>query len=175
MDWAKHRRRKAAAKLHLQLNLQSFLPSFAIIEEASHHDDTRAPALCEGLQAGEIAVFDKAYVHFANLFNLTERGIFWVTRAKDNMSYHVCCKRLRKPEGNILRDDEITLCTSSSREQYPQRLRRVSAWVEINGEWVVMDFITNNFDWAIECLRSVSLPLGHRSVLQANQTDPQSL
>ena len=64
------------------------------------------------------------------------------------MSYHVCCKRLRKPEGNILRDDEITLCTSSSREQYPQRLRRVSAWVEINGEWVVMDFITNNFDWA---------------------------
>ena len=147
MDWAKHRRRKAAAKLHLRL-LQSFLPSFAIIEEASHHDDTRAPALCEGLQAGEIAVFDKAYVHFANLFNLTERGIFWVTRAKDNMSYHVCCKRLRKPEGNILRDDEITLCTSSSREQYPQRLRRVSAWVEINGEWVVMDFITNNFDWA---------------------------
>ena len=104
--------------------------------------------MCEGLQAGEIAVFDKAYVHFANLFNLTERGIFWVTRAKDNMSYHVCCKRLRKPEGNILRDDEITLCTSSSREQYPQRLRRVSAWVEINGEWVVMDFITNNFDWA---------------------------
>ena len=87
MDWAKHRRRKAAAKLHLRLNLQSFLSSFAIIEEASHHDDTRAPALCEGLQAGEIAVFDKAYVHFANLFNLTERGIFWVTRAKDNMSY----------------------------------------------------------------------------------------
>lgn len=148
MDWAKHRRRKAAAKLHLRLNLQSFLSSFAIMEEASHHDDTRAPALCEGLQAGEIAVFDKAYVHFANLFNLTERGIFWVTRAKDNMSYHVCCKRLRKPEGNILRDDEITLRTSSSREQYPQRLRRVSAWVEINGEWVVMDFITNNFDWA---------------------------
>ena len=52
MDWAKHRRRKAAAKLHLRLNLQSFLPSFAIIEEASHLDDTRAPALCEGLQAG---------------------------------------------------------------------------------------------------------------------------
>jgi hypothetical protein len=31
---------KAAAKLHLRLNLQSFLPGFAIIEEASHHDET---------------------------------------------------------------------------------------------------------------------------------------
>ena len=32
MDWAKHRRRKAAAKCHLRLNLQSFLPRFAIVE-----------------------------------------------------------------------------------------------------------------------------------------------
>jgi len=29
MDWAKHRRRKAAAKCHLRLDLQSFLPRFA--------------------------------------------------------------------------------------------------------------------------------------------------
>ncbi|NRA27845.1 MAG: DUF4372 domain-containing protein, partial [Opitutales bacterium] len=36
MDWAKHRRRKAAAKLHLCRNLQTFLPSFAVIEEGSH-------------------------------------------------------------------------------------------------------------------------------------------
>ena len=28
MDWAKHRRRKAAAKMHLRLDLHSFLPSF---------------------------------------------------------------------------------------------------------------------------------------------------
>jgi len=60
MDWAKHRRRKAAAKLHLRLNLQTFLPSFAIIEEGSHHDSSRMIALCAGLQAGEIAIFDKA-------------------------------------------------------------------------------------------------------------------
>jgi len=55
MDWAKHRRRKAAAKCHLRLDLQSFLPACAIIEEASHHDDTRAQQLCAGLKDGEIA------------------------------------------------------------------------------------------------------------------------
>jgi len=148
MDWAKHRRRKAAAKMHLRLNLQSFLPAFAIIEEASHHDDTRTLALCAGLEAGEIAVLDKAYVHFANLFHLTQREISWVTRAKDNLRYHVCRKRLCKPAGNIIRDDEITLVTAKSRAEYPQRLRRIEAWVEINGEWVIMVFLTNNFDWA---------------------------
>ena len=146
MDWAKHRRRKAAAKLHLRLNLQTFLPSFAVIEEGSHHDSSRMMALCAGLQAGEIAVFDKAYVHFKHLFSLTEMGVFWVTRAKDNMCYHVCKKR--KVSGNIVRDDEITLKTKSSKEHYPQRMRRVVARVEVNGKFVEMVFITNNMDWA---------------------------
>lgn len=148
MDWAKHRRRKAAAKMHLRLNLQSFLPAIAIIEEASHHDDSHTLSLCEGLQEGEIAVFDKAYVNFAKLFQLTQRGVFWVSRPKNNLSYRVCRKHLRKPEGNIIRDDEVILMTPKSRRDYPLRLRRIEAWVEIKGEWKVMFFITNNFEWA---------------------------
>ena len=45
MSWAKRLRRQAAAKCHLRLNLQSFLPSLAIIETARchrQHDNTRA-------------------------------------------------------------------------------------------------------------------------------------
>ena len=30
MDWARHRRRKAAAKCHMRLNMQTFLPRFAL-------------------------------------------------------------------------------------------------------------------------------------------------
>ena len=56
-------------------------------------------------------------------------GVFWVTRAKDNMCYHVCKKR--KVIGNIVRDDEITLKAKSSKEHYPQRMRRVVARVEV--------------------------------------------
>jgi len=148
MSWAKHRRRKAAAKLHLRLNLQTFLPGFAIIEEACHHDQTRAPALCAHLQAGEIALFDKAYVHFAHLFALAQRGVFWVTRAKDNMSCRVCRKLLRKPKGRILRDDLIVLKTPKSRKQYPGQLRRVEMLVDVDGKEVVMVFLTNNTEWA---------------------------
>lgn len=148
MNWAKHRRRKAAAKLHLRLNLQSFLPGFIIIEEAGHHDDTRAPALCAHLQDGEIALFDKAYINFTHLSELSARGVFWVTRAKDNMAYIVRKKLIRKPEGKILRDDMILLKNPKSRSQYPELLRRVEMVVTIDGKEVVMVFITNNTEWA---------------------------
>jgi hypothetical protein len=69
-------------------------------------------ALCTRLAAGEIAVFGKACLHFKHLFSLTERDVFWVTRTKNNMRYHVCKKR--KVSGNILCDDEITLKANSS-------------------------------------------------------------
>ena len=148
MDWAKHRRRKAAAKLHMRLNLQTFLPGFVIVEEASHHDDTRAVELCSGLEEGEIALFDKAYVNFKHLFHLNKRGVFWVLRAKDNMSYRVHRKLLKKPKDNILRDDIIFLKTKKSRKEYPMPFRRVEALIEVNGKTVKMVFITNNFVWA---------------------------
>jgi hypothetical protein len=61
MDWARHRRRKAAAKCHLRLDLPSFLPRFALIDTARDADATRAREVCAGIQAGEIVIFDRAY------------------------------------------------------------------------------------------------------------------
>jgi hypothetical protein len=148
MDWAKHRRRKAAAKLHLRLNLQSFLPGYAVVEEASHHDDTRAEELCAGLKEGEVVVFDKAYVNFRNLFELTNRGINWVTRAKDNFSYRVTKKLIHAPTGKILKDEMVILKVKKSRQQYHRSLRRVEMKVVLDGKEVTMVFLTNNSTWA---------------------------
>jgi hypothetical protein len=53
MNWAKHRRRKAAAKMHLRLGLNSFLPTFAIVDTAGEHDNKRAREVCAGLDEGE--------------------------------------------------------------------------------------------------------------------------
>ena len=110
------------------------------------------PDLAAGLKEGEIAVFDKAYVFFSCLFDLTSRGVFWVTRAKDNMAYHVCKKRQKARQGNILKDEEVTLKTKKSKGQYPRRLRRVEAEVEVQGKKVVMVFLTNNFDWSAQSI-----------------------
>lgn len=70
IDWASHRRRKAAAKMHLGLNLQSFLPRFAIVDTARQSDSKRARELCARMGGGEIVLFDKAYVDFKHLFEL---------------------------------------------------------------------------------------------------------
>lgn len=148
MDWAKHRRRKAAAKCHLRLNLQSFLPQCAIIDTAKHHDSTKAQALCDELQSGEIAVFDKAYTRFKHLFELTERGVWWVGRAKDNMNYRVLRTLQTTAHKRILRDELIEMDLDKSREAYPIALRRVTALVEINGVDVEMVFMTNNLEWS---------------------------
>src|SRR3989442_2500985 len=105
MDWAKHRRRKAAAKCHLRLDLQSFLPRVAILGSARDADNGRARELCAGLRAGEIAVFDKAYTDYGHFWDLTQRGVWWVTRVKENLSFRVVKCLQQGASGKILRDD----------------------------------------------------------------------
>lgn len=152
LDWAKPRRRKAAAKCHLRLDLQSFLPAFAIIDTAKHHDNQRAREVCAGLKAGEIVVFDKACVDFGHLFDLHQRGIFWVTRAKDNLQCRVVQRRPRRRQGHIVRDDLVRLKGTRSKAQYPGLLRRVVARVELDGQWVEMTFLTNNLEWSAQSI-----------------------
>lgn len=148
MDWAKHRRRKAAAKCHLRLNLQSFLPNCAIIDTAKFHDSRKARSLCAGLQAGEIVVFDKAYLDFEHLNELTERGVWWVSRAKDNLQYRVLRRLHTTDNPRVLRDEIIELTTFYTHQAYPQHLRRIVALVEVDGRDVELVFLTNHETWS---------------------------
>ena len=147
LDWAKHRRRKAAAKLHLRLDLGSFLPKFALVKSAGSNDAKEARAVCAGIGAGEIAIFDKAYVDFVHLFELMLRGVFWITRAKDNMQCKVVGQH-SAPSGNIIRDVIIRLTGANTSKWYPEVLRLVEAMVEVDGKLKKMTFITNNLDWS---------------------------
>lgn len=148
MDWAKHRCRKAAAKVHLRLDLQSFLPRFAIVDTAREHDNKRAREVCAGLSEGEIVVFDKAYLDFAHLWDLAQRGISWISRAKDNMACRVKKRLPRSGDPRILKDELIVLKGHKARQNHPGPMRRVTARVEIDGKERVMVFLTNNLDWA---------------------------
>jgi hypothetical protein len=152
LDWAKHRRRKAAAKCHLRLNLQSFLPRFAIVDTARHSDAKKAWELCAGLLAGEIVIFDKAYLDLRHLFDLFKRGVSWVTRAKEGMNFRVVRRYQCGRVGNILRDDVVQMKSSASRRVYPAWLRRVIAWVEVDGQWRKMTFLSDNLEWSAQTL-----------------------
>ena len=146
MDWAKHRRRKAAAKTHMRLNLQSLLPGFVIVDTAAEHDNKRARELCADLKSGEISLFDKGYVDFEHLRDLDERGVHWVTRAKDNMAFDVVDKMPRSKDDKILRDQIIQL--RDPNQAAPELMRRIVAMVEVDGQEREMTFLTNNLDWS---------------------------
>jgi hypothetical protein len=152
LDWAKHRRRKAAAKCHLRLDLQTFLPRCAIVDSAAEHETRRARELCANIHAGEIVIFDKAYVDFDHLADLAAREVFWVTRAKDNLQCRVVRKLQDGVQGNILRDDLIALTNPPVQKVYPVELRRVTAMVAVDGELREMVFLTNNVTWSAQTI-----------------------
>jgi hypothetical protein len=99
--------------------------------------------VCAGIAAGEIVVFDKAYVDSLHLPGLAMRGVWWVTRAKDNMKWRAI-KNLTKGNRNILKDQIVVL----QGKHKDMQVRRFEAWVEVDGERRVMVFMTNNLEWS---------------------------
>jgi len=152
LDWAKHRRHKAAAKCHLRLDLQSFLPCFAIIDTARDADAKRAREVCAGVREGEIVIFDKAHIDFSHLWDLEQRRVFWVTRAKENLQFQVLEAFPVKPGGKVVADELVGLQSADSRRAYPELMRRVTAWVEVDGQERLMTFLTNQLTWSPETI-----------------------
>jgi hypothetical protein len=141
LDWASHRRRKAAAKCHVRLDFQSLLPRMVIVDQARPHDNVYARALCAGVKAGEIVIGDRAYLELEHLLELNERGVYWVVREKQNLRYEVIERLPIAAGSNILRDEIIMLNKGV-------QARRVVALVEVDGEEREMTFLTNNLEWS---------------------------
>jgi hypothetical protein len=148
LDWAEHNHRKAAAKCHVRLSLRSLLPGFVVVGSAREGEVAKLPALCAGLRRGEIVLLDRGYHHLACFWELTGRGVNFVTRPKDNLLLKVVHRRPRGPDPRILRDEEVAATSRGAGRAYPGRLRRVTARVRVDGRDEVMVFVTNNFKWA---------------------------
>ena len=147
IDWARHRRKKAAAKTHMRLNIGTMLPTFAIVEDAAHHDSKRADALCVALKDGDVLLADRAYMDLLFLHGLSRRGVFFVLREKENMVFETLERHAHK-DPRILADETVSMSRKGSAEKYPEVLRRITAVVEVNNRDMEMTFITNNFDWS---------------------------
>ena len=160
-DWAQHRRSKAAAKLHLTFDLGNRLPSFAIVEDAAHHDSARAAEVTAHLKRGDIAVADRAYTDCGFMNGLDERGVWFVTRQKRNMKMAVV-KELRTPAAatsekktQILKDEIVVPAKEPTAAKYRGSLRRVTAVVEIQGQMKAMMFLTNNLKWSARTVAEI--------------------
>lgn len=143
MDWAAHRRRKAAAKCHLRLNFETLLPGFVVVDRAKEHDNVRAREATAGLKPGEIVVMDRGYVDLKHFGDLSARDVVWVTRMKEGMKYDLLDEEPVKEGGKILADQSIMLSKGV-------QARRIVALVEVEGEEREMTFLTNQLEWSAD-------------------------
>jgi len=86
-DWARFRRTKGAIKLHLQLDHRGCLPCWALVTDGKTHEAKAAQGL--SFAPGTIVAMDRGYNDYRLFAAWTEAGVFFVTRAKDNMVYEV--------------------------------------------------------------------------------------
>ena len=149
LSWAEHNHRKAAAKVHLRLSLRNLLPGFVVVGSAIESEISKVRLLCAGLKRGEIVLFDKGYHLLAHFWELNERGVFFVTRPKDDLRCRrVRCRPLPLHQPRVLADEDIRLTGDHSQHDYPGVMRRVTARVCVDGEEREMVFVTNNLTWS---------------------------
>ena len=90
-DWAKFTRAKGAIKLHLLLDHDGYLPTFAHISEGKVHEINVARTL--RFDPGTIVVFDRGYNDYDWFASLTAQGVWFVTRMKTDANYVVVEQR----------------------------------------------------------------------------------
>ena len=138
--WAQYRRTKGAVKLHLLLDHDGYLPTFALISDGKKHDVTVARQLY--FAPGSIVVVDRGYTDYRLFARWTQDGVFFVTRMKDNASYRVVEQREVPMHRNILSDERIEFTGYYSQRDCPHVLRRVVLWDHEKQQQIV--FLTNH-------------------------------
>lgn len=140
--WAQFRSTKAGVKMHTLLDLRGAIPTYVAITPAKVHD----VRMLDSMPVTEDAIYtmDKGYVDFSRLHNLHQQGAFFVIRAKSNLRYRRLYSAVKDREAGIRADQTIVLVTQKSKNDYPEKLRRVSyVDKELNKRLV---FLTNSFD-----------------------------
>jgi hypothetical protein len=137
-DWAQFRRTKGGVKLHLVLDHDGYLPSFAVIEPAKVPEVKVARQL--RFEPGTIVVCDRGYIDFGWFKALTAQGVFFVTRMRTDMVYRVSEEREVPQRRNVRADQIVWLGSHNHRLDIP--LRRIEIWDEEKQESIV--FLTNH-------------------------------
>lgn len=136
--WAKFRRRKGGIKIHTLYDVETQIPAFFHITEASVHDSKVMKEI--PYESGSYYIFDRAYNNFKMLYKIQQIGAYFVIRAKTNLQYKTIKWKRRLPR-NVLSDLTIGLSGFYPKQYYPGTLRLVKYWDEQQEREFV--FLTN--------------------------------
>lgn len=139
--WADFRTTKGAIKLHVGLNHAGYLPEFVTVTDGKTHDVTVGRAL--RIPRGSIVAIDRGYNDYGWYNQLTEKGIFFVTRLKSNAHYRVISRRQVLKDKGVTSDQTIEFIGVQTSRKCPIPLRRIGYRDPETGKHYV--FLTNHF------------------------------
>jgi hypothetical protein len=149
-DWAKFRLTKGAVKLHLLLDHDGYLPSYAVITEGKKHEVRVARQM--RFAAGTILVFDRGYTDYEWFANLIQQGVYFVTRLKENADYGVV-ENLAVPQGRGVRRDQVIFFYKLAKAGIDAYFRRIEFYDEENDR--VLVFLTSHMGLAAATIAAV--------------------
>ncbi|HBV20949.1 MAG TPA: IS4 family transposase, partial [Nitrosomonas sp.] len=149
--WADFRSTKGAIKLHVGLNHNGYLPEFAVITDGKTSDIEvgRAPAF----PAGSIVAMDRGYIDYAWFNQLTNKGVYFVTRLKSNASYKVVEHHPVQKNKGLVSDQTIMLTGHDAVKKCPIPLRRIVYRDQETGKQYA--FLTNHFKLAARTIADI--------------------
>jgi putative transposase len=149
--WADFRSTKGAIKLHVGLNHEGYLPEFATITEGKTSDIEIGRTL--EFPKGSIVAIDRGYNDYAWYNQLTEKGIFFVTRLKSNAKSRVVQRRPILTDKGLTSDQTIEFTGVQTAKKCPIQLRRIGYRDPVTGKHYV--FLTNNFKLAAKTIADI--------------------
>ena len=149
-DWAAFRQTKGAVKLHLVLDHDGYLPSFAVITDGKQHEITVARQL--RFEPGTVLVMDRGYVDYDWFAELTAQGVHFVTRLKSNADYEAVESRPVPQNSRILKDEIIFFHALARAGQYVP-FRRIEVWDAENEKTIVL--VSNHLKFGATTIAAV--------------------
>jgi Transposase DDE domain/Domain of unknown function (DUF4372) len=149
-DWAKFRLTKGAVKLHLLLDHDGYLPSFAVITEGKKHEVRVARQM--RFTPGTILVFDRGYTDYEWFVSLIKQGVYFVTRLKENADYGVV-EELTVPQRRGVRRDQVIFFYKLAQAGIDAYFRRIEFYDEEHDR--VLVFLTSHRELAAATIAAV--------------------
>jgi len=140
--WATFRGAKAGIKLHTQLDLRTAIPEFIHITPASVHEVHALDVI--RFEADSFYVVDRGYVDLNRLYKIHKKDAFFITRAKDKMSWRRVKTFPSDKAAGVMSDQSILWNNHYASKYYPEKMRRIKFYDRTADKLLIL--LTNNFE-----------------------------
>jgi hypothetical protein len=150
-DWAYYQKSKGAVKLHLMLDHDGYLPTYALLTDIKMYEVKVARTV--QLAPGSIIAIDRGYTDLRLFGRWTTEGVWFVTRMKKQLVYRVTADQVVPQHRNILRDQIIELTSEKARQRCKHQMRRIEVWDEKKEEVIIL--LTNHLKFGATTISAI--------------------